>query len=65
MARLQEKLDPEVFLRIHRSSIVNLQYVKEVRTEPDGEYSVVLLNGEKLGMSRSYRARITDLLTNG
>jgi two-component system LytT family response regulator len=65
MARLQEKLDPEVFLRIHRSSIVNLQFVKEVRTEPDGEYSVVLLSGEKLGMSRSYRARITDLLTNG
>ena len=65
MARLQEKLDPEVFLRIHRSSIVNLQFVKEVRTEPDGEYSVVLLSGEKLSMSRSYRARITDLLTNG
>lgn len=65
MARLQEKLDPEVFLRVHRSSIVNLQFVKEVRTEPDGEYSVVLLNGEKLSMSRSYRARITDLLTNG
>lgn len=65
MARLQEKLDPEVFLRIHRSSIVNLQFVKEVRTEPDGEYSVVLLSGEKLGMSRSYRARITELLTNG
>lgn len=65
MARLQEKLDPEVFLRVHRSSIVNLHFVKEVRTENDGEYSVVLLNGEKLGMSRSYRARITDLLTNG
>ena len=65
MARLQEKLDPEVFLRIHRSSIVNLQFVKEVRTEADGEYSVVLLNGEKVSMSRSYRARITDLLTNG
>ena len=65
MARLQEKLDPEIFLRIHRSSIVNLQFVKEVRTEADGEYSVVLLSGEKVSMSRSYRARITDLLTNG
>jgi two-component system, LytTR family, response regulator len=64
MARLQEKLDPEIFLRIHRSSIVNLQFVREVRTEPDGEYSVILLSGEKLGMSRSYRARISDLLTN-
>jgi len=64
MARLQEKLDPEVFLRVHRSSIVNLQYVKEVRTEADGEYAVMLVTGDKLTMSRSYRARITDLLTH-
>ena len=64
MARLQEKLDPEVFLRVHRSSIVNLQYVKEVRTESDGEYAVMLVTGDKLTMSRSYRARITDLLTH-
>jgi two-component system, LytTR family, response regulator len=65
MARLQEKLDPEVFLRIHRSSIVNLQYLKEVRTEPDGEYAVLLITGEKLTMSRSYRSRITGLLSHG
>jgi two-component system, LytTR family, response regulator len=64
MARLQEKLDPEVFLRVHRSSIVNLQYVKEVRTETDGEYAVVLVTGDKLTMSRSYRSRITGLLTH-
>jgi two-component system LytT family response regulator len=65
MARLQEKLDPEMFLRVHRSSIVNLHHVKEVRTEADGEYAVVLVNGEKLAMSRSYRSRITGLLTGG
>jgi two-component system LytT family response regulator len=65
MVRLQEKLDPETFLRIHRSSIVNLQHVKEVRTEADGEYTVQLVNGDKLTMSRSYRSRITDLLTHG
>jgi two-component system LytT family response regulator len=62
MARLQEKLDPEMFLRVHRSSIVNLQHIKEVRTESEGEYSVVLLSGDKLPMSRSYRARISSLL---
>ncbi|MDP9051481.1 MAG: LytTR family DNA-binding domain-containing protein [Acidobacteriota bacterium] len=65
MIRLQERLDPDIFLRVHRSSIVNLQHVKEVRTDADGEYAVVLLTGDKLTMSRSYRARITGLLTHG
>jgi two-component system, LytTR family, response regulator len=64
MARLQERLDPEMFLRVHRSSIVNLHHVKEVRTEADGEYAVVLVNGEKLTMSRSYRSRINGWLTH-
>jgi len=62
MANLEKRLDPQVFLRVHRSSIVNLQYVKEVRTDADGEASVVLVNGEKIAMSRSYRSRIQDLL---
>ena len=47
MAHLEEKLDPSTFLRVHRSSIVNLQYVKEVRPEIDGEYGVLLNNGQK------------------
>jgi two-component system LytT family response regulator len=62
MARIQEKLDPETFLRVHRSSIVNLQQVKEVRTEGDGEYTVILVSGEKITMSRSYRSRINAWL---
>jgi two-component system LytT family response regulator len=53
-----------MFLRVHRSSIVNLQHVKEVRTEADGEYAVVLMNGEKLTMSRGYRSRISGWLTH-
>jgi two-component system, LytTR family, response regulator len=62
MAHLEEKLDPEMFLRVHRSSIVNLQYVKEVRTEKDGELAVLLANGQKIAMSRSYRSRIQGWL---
>jgi two-component system LytT family response regulator len=64
MAHLEEKLDPEMFLRVHRCSIVNLEHVKEVRTGHDGEYSVVLVGGEKLSMSRSYRSRLTGWLTH-
>lgn len=62
MTHLEEKLDPNLFLRVHRSSIVNLQYVKEVRPEIDGEYGVHLLNGQKIAMSRSYRSRIKNWL---
>ncbi len=36
MAHLEQRLDPQQFLRVHRSFIVNLQYVKEVRNEHDG-----------------------------
>jgi two-component system, LytTR family, response regulator len=62
MARLETTLDPEVFLRVHRSSIVNLHYVKEVKSDTDGESMVVLTGGEKIAMSRGYRMRIQKLL---
>jgi len=62
MARLETRLDPDVFLRVHRSSIVNLRYVKEVKNDPEGDALVVLTNGEQIAMSRSYRSRIYKLL---
>jgi two-component system LytT family response regulator len=62
MARLETTLDPEVFLRVHRSSIVNLHYVKEVKSDADAESIVVLTSGEKIAMSRGYRTRIQKLL---
>lgn len=62
MAHLEERLDPQQFLRVHRSYIVNLQFVKEVRTEHDGESSVMMVDGQKISMSRSYKSRILESL---
>jgi len=61
MTSMEQRLDPQLFLRVHRSAIVNLRYVKEVRTEQRGDFMVHLVNGQKLAMSRSYHARISDL----
>lgn len=62
MSGMEQRLDPRTFMRVHRSTIVNLQYVKEVRTESQGEFSVLLFSGQKLAMGRSYHSRIEELL---
>jgi two-component system LytT family response regulator len=55
MAALEETLDPRRFARIHRSTIVNLDRVREIRPEWHGDYDVVLTTGEVLRLGRRYR----------
>jgi two-component system LytT family response regulator len=63
MAHFETRLDPASFIRIHRSTIVNLQYVKEIRTDaPEGEPFVLMRDGQRLPLSRGYRTRITQLM---
>jgi two-component system, LytTR family, response regulator len=62
MNELEEKLDPRTFLRIHRSSIINLDRVKELHQNPNGEYVVVLKDGTELKLSRARRERLEELL---
>jgi two-component system, LytTR family, response regulator len=62
MARLEERLDPRGFLRVHRSFIVNLQYVKEVRREANGDSVVIMDKGNKVALGRSYRSLLNDQL---
>ncbi|HEY0544807.1 MAG TPA: LytTR family DNA-binding domain-containing protein [Pyrinomonadaceae bacterium] len=64
MNELEEKLDPKSFLRIHRSTIINFERVKELQQHPNGEYVVVLKDGTELKLSRSRRERLEQLLTN-
>ena len=62
MTGLEERLDPDRFLRIHRSTIVNLEQIKELQQQFHGDYVVILHNGQRLTLSRSYRDRVQDLL---
>ncbi len=55
MSELEQELDPAVFCRIHRSSIVNIARVEGLKLNPEGEYEVVLSHGIKLRLSRRYR----------
>jgi two-component system LytT family response regulator len=55
MSDLESDLDPVQFCRIHRSSIVNLDRVRELRFDSDAEYELVLADGTKLRLSRRYR----------
>ena len=62
MTGIESKLDSQMFMRVHRSAIVNLKYVKEVRRETSGDFSVLLSNGQKVAMSRSHHSNIDSLI---
>ena len=62
MAHVEERLDPREFLRVHRSFIVNLKYVKEVRRDAEGDSVVVMDNGQKVALGRSFRSALKQQL---
>lgn len=62
MSGIQKKLDTNNFIRIHRSTFVNLERIKELQPWFHGEYVVILKDGTQLTMSRSYRSNLPELL---
>jgi two-component system LytT family response regulator len=62
ISNLAERLDPTHFARIHRSTIVNLDRVKEMQPWFSGEYIVILRDGTRLKLSRGYRERLEEQL---
>ena len=55
LARLQTRLDPAQFIRVHRSAIVSLRSVREIRPDFHGDYQILMRNGKAVALSRSYR----------
>ena len=62
MAALMARLDPARFARIHRSTIVNLDRVRELQPWFHGDYIAILHSGAKLRLSRSFRDAVARLL---
>ncbi len=61
LGELERRLDPQAFARIHRSTIVNVARVRELRNHINGEYFLILESGQQLKLSRSYRDRLALL----
>ena len=62
MQSLETKLDPEKFVRVHRSVIVNIEKVKEIYPRSNGDQDLVLQNGQQLMLSRNYRDKFFAVL---
>jgi two-component system LytT family response regulator len=62
MKSLESILDPKMFQRVHRSTIVNIRRVRRLRPHTNGEYFLTLEDGQEIKLSRSYRDRVDQLL---
>jgi len=64
IGRLSGRLDPERFVRIHRSAIVNVRRIKELQSCNAGEYIALLKNGKKLPCSRGFRGELERYISS-
>lgn len=64
MYGIEERLDPERFIRIHRSKIVNIERIKEIQNWFQSEYLIILKDGTQLTLSRTYREKFEKLFKN-
>ncbi|MCW8108506.1 LytTR family DNA-binding domain-containing protein [Alteromonas ponticola] len=58
MKELEQELNPKIFVRVHRSAIANIKYVKKLVSHISGEYHLILQNDTELKVSRSHRDKV-------
>lgn len=61
--KLEQKLNPEQFARIHRSTIVNIERIKTLNPMFNGDHVIILQNGAKLNLSRTYHEKLLELIS--
>ncbi len=62
MKNMNKRLDPSIFKRIHRSTIVNINLIEKLYPSSGGKYILVLNNGEEIQVSRNYREALTQFI---
>ncbi|MFL0352808.1 LytR/AlgR family response regulator transcription factor [Xanthomarina sp. GH4-25] len=62
LKEFEKELDPNIFLRVHRSTIINATCIKELKSRSNGDYDVKLDNGQVIRLSRHYRNNWQQLL---
>ena len=62
LSSIETKLDPDVFVRVHRSTIVNVTRIREMHPMFNGDQVLVLAGGRRVTASRTFRARLMERL---
>ena len=62
LSEIAQRVNPSTFVRIHRSTIVNIDHIRELQPAGYGEFTVVLTSGRRVRCSRTYAAGLTALL---
>ncbi|HEX8249410.1 MAG TPA: LytTR family DNA-binding domain-containing protein [Pyrinomonadaceae bacterium] len=63
LSQIEQRLDPEIFVRVHRSIIVNLDRIKSLHPLFNGDHLIILQNGQELHLSRTYHEKLMLLLS--
>ncbi len=64
LKKLEELLDPNIFIRVHRSTIINKNHISEISSRRNGDYDAILTNQHTVRMSRHYRKNWNTLLNH-
>jgi len=64
MKELEQELNPKLFIRVHRSAIVNINFVKKMVSHVSGEYHLILQNETELKVSRSHRDKVKQAMNS-
>ena len=62
LGSLEGRLDPALFVRVHRSTLVNVEHIAEMHPLFHGDYELILRRGTRLTLSRRYRERLAPFL---